>query len=60
MYFGKILLASGQGHKKKNLLLAIMQICKRIFFDVVCDKMGFKSEKAKNFVTNCGDHHVSW
>ena len=33
---------------------------KRIFFDVGCNKMGFKSENAKNFVTNCGDHHVSW
>ena len=60
MCFGKILLASGQGHMEKNLLLAMMQICKRIFFDVVCVKIGFKSENAKNFVTNCGDHYVSW
>ena len=28
--------------------------------DIVCDKLGFKSENAKNFVTNCGDHHDSW
>ena len=60
MYIGKILLASGQGHTEKNLLLAMMQMCKIIFFDVVCDKMVFKSENRKNFVTNCGDHHVIW
>ena len=32
MYFGKILLASGQGDMEKNLLLAIIQMCKKIFF----------------------------
>ena len=35
-------------------------MCKRTIFDVVCDKMRFKSENAKNFVTNCEDHHISW
>lgn len=60
LYFGKLLLAVGAGHMEKNILLAVMQLTKLIFMDTVCDKLGFKSENAKNFVTNVGDHHVSW
>ena len=26
----------------------------------VSDKLGFKSTKAKEFIINCGDHHLSW
>ena len=59
MVFGKVLLAIGAGHMEKNILLAIMQLCKHIFIDVVAEKMGFKTINAKNFMTNCGDHHIS-
>ena len=52
MYFGKTLLASSPGHTEKNVLLPIMQMCKRIFFDVVCDKMEFKSENVKNLLVS--------
>lgn len=60
MVFGKLLLAVGAGHMEKNLLLAVLQLGKHIFVDVVADKMGFRSVNAKHFVTNVGDHHVSW
>ena len=60
MVFRKVLLAVGADHMEKNILLAIMQLCKHIFTDVVAEKMGFKTINAKNFVTNCGDHHISW
>lgn len=58
-YFGETLLASGQGHTYKKLLLAIMPESKRIFFDAVCNKMRLKLEMKNNFVTNCRDHPVS-
>ena len=60
MVFRKVLLAVGAGHMEKNILLAIMQLCKHIFIDVVAEKMGFKTINAKNFMTNCGDDHISW
>ena len=60
MVFRKVLLAVGAGHMEKNILLAIMQLCKHILIDVVVKKMGFKTINAKNFVTNCGDHRISW
>ena len=41
MIFGKVLLAVGNGHMEKNILLAIMQLCKHISIDVVAEKMGF-------------------
>ena len=60
MVFGKVLLAIGAGHMEKNILLAIMQLSKHIFIDVVAEKMGFKTINAKNFMTNCGDDHITW
>ena len=60
LYFGKLLVTIGAGHMEKNILLAIMKISKPLFMDIACDVLGFKSENAKNFVTNVGDHHVSW
>ena len=26
----------------------------------VAEKLGFKSPKAKEFIINCEDHHLSW
>ena len=26
----------------------------------VAGMLGFKSKNAKNFIINCGDHHLSW
>ena len=43
---------------EKDLLITIMQMYKRMFFDIVCVKMGLKSENTKNLVTNCGGHHL--
>ena len=33
---------------------------KNIFMLKVSDKLGFKSTKAKEFIINCGDRHLSW
>ena len=33
---------------------------KNVFMLKVADKLGFKSSKAKEFIKNCGDHHLSW
>ena len=54
------MLAVGAGHMEKNTLLAIMQLYNQIFIEVVTEKMDFKTINGKNFVINCGDHHISW
>ena len=45
---------------EKNLLLALFQSCLPIFTKEVADKLGFKSKVAKEFIANCGDHHLTW
>ena len=57
-YFGDILLVPGPGHKEKNFLLAIFKFEKDIFMFKLADKLGFKSSKAKDFIINCGNHHL--
>ena len=59
-YFGDILLVPGPGHMEKNFLLTIFKFTKDIFMFKLADKLGFKSSKAKDFIINCGDHHLSW
>ena len=59
-FFGSLLLAPGPGHIEKNFLLTVFKFTKKIFMLKVADKLGFKSTKVKDFVTNCGDHHLSW
>ena len=59
-YYGNILLTPGSGHMEKNLLLALFQSCLPIFIKEVADKLGFKSKAAKEFIANCGDHHLTW
>ena len=58
--FGHILLVPGAGHCEKNMLLALFRMCKPIFLDEVSHKLGFISKNAKEFISNCGDHHLSW
>ena len=59
-FFGNLLLAPGPGHIEKNFLLTVFKFTKNIFMLKVDDKLGCKSTKAKEFVINCGDHHLSW
>ena len=58
--FGNLILAPGPGHIKKNFLLTLFKFTKNIFMLKVADKLSFKSTKAKEFIINCGDHHLSW
>ena len=58
-YLGDILLAAGAGLMEKNLLLVVFTLCKQIFVSVIA-KTEFISKNAQDFVTNVGDHHVSW
>ena len=44
----------------KNLLLLIFKLCKDIFLGRLAYTLGFRSLKAKEFIFNCGDHHLSW
>ena len=59
-YFGDVLLVPGPGHIEKNFLLTIFKFTKDIFMFKLADKLGFKSLKAKDFIVNCADHHLSW
>ena len=47
---------------EKNLLLAFFQTCSLIFVKEVAEKLGFKfkSKVAKEFIANCGEHHLTW
>ena len=45
---------------ENNLLLALFRTCSPIFIKDVADKLGFKSKAAKEFIANCGDHHLTW
>ena len=44
----------------KNLLLAFFRTCSPIFIKDVADKLGLKSKATKEFIANCGDHHLTW
>ena len=59
-YFGDILLVPGPGHMEKIFLLTIFKFTKDIFMFKLAEKLGFRSLKAKDFVINCGDHHLLW
>lgn len=58
--FGNILLAVGARHKEKNFLLAIFKLCMDIFLGWLAHLLGFRSVKAKEFIFNCGEHHLSF
>ena len=58
--FGNVLLAVGAGHMEKNLILAIFKLCKDVFLYRLAHLLGFRTSKAKEFIFNCGDHHISW
>ena len=60
LYFGDMLLTVGAGHMVKNLLLAIFRFCRNLFVEAIACKLGFWSEKAIEFIVNCGNHHISW
>ena len=59
-YFGDILLVPGPGHMEKTFLLTIFKFTKDIFMFKLAGKLVFRSLKAKDFIINCGDHHLSW
>lgn len=58
--FVNILLAIGAQHKEKNFLLAIFKLCKDIFLGRFAHLVGFRSVKVKEFIFNCGEHHLSF
>ena len=59
-FFGDILLVPGPGNMKKNFSLTIFKFTKDIFMFKLSDKLDFTSSKAKDFIIDCGDHHLSW
>ena len=59
-YFGDILLVPGPGHMEKTFLLTIFKFTKDIFMFKLAGKLVFRSLKAKDFIINCGDHHLLW
>ena len=45
---------------EKNILQTLFKFCSNIFLEELADRLGFKSKKVKEFIINCGDHHLSW
>ena len=58
--FKDVLLVPDAGHMEKNLLLAIFSLCRHEFLERLADMFGFQSKNAKEFILNCGNHHISW
>lgn len=57
--FGNVLLTPGAGHIEINLLRSCFAFCKHIFIEHVANILGFCSQRAKDFIVNCGNHHLS-
>ena len=55
-----VLLVTAAGHMEKNILQALFKFCSNIFLEELTGKLHFKSKKAKEYIINCGDHHLSW
>ena len=45
---------------EKNILQTLFKFRSNIFLVELADRLGFKSKKAKEFIIDCGDHHLSW
>ena len=58
--FDSILLVPGAGHIELNILRALFKFCRHVFLEILAQKLGFCSKKAKEFIINCGNHHLSW
>ena len=58
--FENILLVREKKYMEKNILQALFKFCSHIFLEELADRLGFKSKKGKEFIINCGDHHLSW
>ena len=58
--FRDIFLVPGAGHIEINLLRAIFGICKHICLDHISDRLGFRSTRAKAFISRGSNHHVTW
>ena len=58
--FGDILLTPGAGHTEINILRAIFSFCKIICIDHIADRLGFRSKRAKEFISRGSNHHVTW
>lgn len=58
--FDSVLLALGAGHVEINSIRTLFRLCKPIFLDYVSGVLGFKSQRAKDFVSGATNHHVSW
>ena len=55
-----MLLVVGAGHMEKDLLLAVFQVCRKLFIEKLACRLGFHSKKAIEYIVNCGNHHLSW
>jgi hypothetical protein len=58
--FDCILFIPGAGHIELNLLRAIFSFTRHIFMEKIADLLEFSSKAAKDFIINCGNHHISW
>ena len=58
--FDDVLLVPGTGHMEINLLRAVFALCKDICVDHIADLLGFRSKRAKEFITRGSNHHVTW
>lgn len=57
--FDSILLVPGAGHIELNFLRALFKFCRHVFLEILAQKLGFCSKKAKEFIINCRNHHLS-
>ena len=55
-----MLLVVGAGHMEKNLLLAVFQLCSKLFIEKLSDVLGFCSKKAIEYIVNCSNGHLGW
>ncbi len=50
----------GAGHYEMNLIRAFIDLNWKPYFESIAESLGFRSDKAKNFILKCKDHHLSW
>ena len=55
-----VILVPGTGHMEKNMLLAIFSLCRNIFLERLAELLGFRTKNSREFIMNCGNHHVAW
>ncbi len=50
----------GDGHYESNLFKSFIELNWQVCFSVLCDLMGWKTEKAQKAAKSCTDNHKTW